>query len=280
MNKKHNNTDHRLAHHFMLHRTDQKISMQRKKQRDSCLVQRVPRSVCSNFCASITARHPYSELPNEIRAVTDATWAGELEGLRSTSCGWIYFGDHLMETYSATQQIVALSTAESEYISISKGATHALEVRSAMVEFGLTSNVVCETDVSAGRAMATRHGVGRVRHVDARLLWLQQLRAEDAVQVRAKPGEHNETDLGTKMVDLRRMTSLLKRTLLRPPMGRSPWMVAATLTAVAEATKDFRVLIWNVKNMYETSGWFWRNGQCYPDGAVGQTACESHWTDD
>ena len=72
----------------------------------------------------------------------------------------------------------------------------------------MTSNVVCETDASAGRAMAMRRGVGRVRHLDARLLWLQQLCAEGVVQVRARPGEHNEADLGTKMVDLRRMTSL------------------------------------------------------------------------
>ena len=77
-----------------------------------------------------------------------------------------------METYSSTQQIVALSTAESEYTSITKGAAHALEVRSAMVEYGLTFNVVCETDASAGRSVATRRGVGRVRHLDARLLWL------------------------------------------------------------------------------------------------------------
>ena len=70
----------------------------------------------------------------------------------------------------------------------------------------------CETDPSAGRAMATRRGVGRVRHLDARLLWLQQLCAEGVVDVRARPGEHNEADLGTKMVDLRRMTSLLKGT--------------------------------------------------------------------
>ena len=164
---------------------------------------------------------PNQEMPSEIRAVTDANWAGELEGLRSTSCGWIYFGDHLLETYSSTQQIVALSTAESEYISITKGAAHAPEVRSAMVEFGLTFNVVCETDASAGRAMATRRGVGRVRHLDARLLWLQQLCAKGVVQVRARPGEHNESDLGTKMVDLRRMTSLLTGTPLGPPMGRS-----------------------------------------------------------
>ena len=75
-------------------------------------------------------------MPSEIRAVTDANWAGELEGLRSTSCGWIYFGGYLLETYSSTQQIVAQSTAESEYISIKKGAAHALEVRSAMVDLG------------------------------------------------------------------------------------------------------------------------------------------------
>ena len=73
-------------------------------------------------------RFPCQELPCEIRAVTGANWAGELEGLRSTSCGWIYFCDHLLETYSSTQQIVALSTAESEYISITKGAAHALAV--------------------------------------------------------------------------------------------------------------------------------------------------------
>ena len=34
-------------------------------------------------------------------------------------------------------------------------------------------------------------------------------------------------------------------------------MVAATLSAVAEAAKDCRVLIWNVRNLCETSGWFW-----------------------
>ena len=79
-------------------------------------------------------------------------------------------GDHLLETYSSTQQIVALSIAESEYISITKGAAHALEVWWNMVEYGMTFNVVCETDASAGRAMATRRGVGRVRHLDARLL--------------------------------------------------------------------------------------------------------------
>ena len=123
--------------------------------------------------------------------MTNANWADELEGLRSTSCGWIYVGDHLLETYSSTQQIVALSTAESEHISIRKGAAHALEVRSAMVENGMTFQVVCETDASTGRAMAARRGVGHVRHLDARLLWLQQLRAE--TWLKFEPGLESKT---------------------------------------------------------------------------------------
>ena len=34
-------------------------------------------------------------------------------------------------------------------------------------------------------------------------------------------------------------------------------MVAAILPAIAEAAKDCREPIWNVRNMCETSGWFW-----------------------
>ena len=53
----------------------------------------------------------------EVKVVAEAYWEGELEGLLTTGA-WIYFGGYLLETYSSTQQNVALSTTESEYISI------------------------------------------------------------------------------------------------------------------------------------------------------------------
>ena len=113
---------------------------------------------------------------------------------------------------------------------------------------------VCETVASAGRAMTTRRCVGRVRHLDARLLWLQQLCAEGVLQVRAKAGEHNEANKNGRFEanDL-----AFERNTPSTPMGWSLWMLAATHTAVAEEAKDCRVLIWNVKNMCETSCWFW-----------------------
>ena len=163
---------------------------------------------------------PYQEMPSEIRAVTDANWSGELEGLRSTSCAWIYFGGYLLETYSSTQQIVALSTTGSEYISITKGVAHALEIRSVLAESDMTLKMMGKTDVTVGRATAARRGFGRVHHLDARLSWLQRLWAEGVMESQFRPGEHNEADLESKMID---STLLLKGTPLRPPMSSSSW---------------------------------------------------------
>ena len=147
---------------------------------------------------------------------------------------------------------MALSTTESEYISI-KDVAHALEIRSALAECGMTLKMMGETDVTAEPATAARRGVGRVHHLDARLSWLQQLCAEGVMESRFRPEEHNEADLESKMVD---STLLLKGTPLRPPMRWSSWMVAASFTAVSEAARDCRMSIWNVRNMCETSGWF------------------------
>jgi hypothetical protein len=166
-------------------------------------------------------------MPSCVNVVVDANWAGDTGGMRSTSAGWIYFGAHLLETYSSTQQIVALSTAESEYIAITKGAAHGLELRSVLMELGFEMPVVVASDSKAGRAMATRRGVGRVRHLDARLLWVQELVAQGVLKMETRPGEDNEADIGTKHLDLKRMTMLMKRTPLRPPKGWLQWVIAA-----------------------------------------------------
>ena len=120
----------------------------------------------------------------------------------------------------------------------------------------MTLKMKGKTDVTAGRATASRRGVGRVHHLDARLSWLQRLWAEGVVHwcLRwSRPGEHNEADLESKKIV---STSLLKGTPLRPPVAWSLRMVAASFPEV-EAARDCRVSIWNVRNVCETNGWFW-----------------------
>ena len=79
---------------------------------------------------------PCQEMQCEVRVVKGACWEGELVG-PSTTGAWICFGGSLLETYSSTQQIVALSTTESEYVS-TKDVARALEIRSAFAEYGMT----------------------------------------------------------------------------------------------------------------------------------------------
>ena len=56
-----------------------------------------------------------------------------------------------------------------------------------------------------------------------------------------------EADLGTMMVDLRRMTLAIEKKTPSTANGWSSWMVAATLPAVAQAAKYCRVLTRNVR---------------------------------
>ena len=189
--------------------------------------------------------------------VTEAYREGELDGL-STTGAWICFDRYLLETCSSTQQIVALSTTESEYIS-TKDVAHALKIRSDLAECDMTIRIKGKTDVTAGRAMAARRGVGRVHHLMrdyhgcsgcGQKAWFNWcLRS-------SLPGERNEADLESKKIY---STLLLKGTPLGPQMSSSSWslrMVAASFPEV-EAARDCRVSIWNVRNVCETNGWFW-----------------------
>ena len=163
-------------------------------------------------------------MPSEIRAVTDGTWAGELKALRSTSS--VDGSTVVIICWRRSRRHSRCWRCQLQRVSTSRSRMVQLALwRFAVLwwNMGMTFKVVCDTDASAGQALATRRGVGHVRHLDARLLWLQHLSAEGVVEVRATPGEYNEADLGPKMVGSRRMASLLKGTHLRPPMGWSSW---------------------------------------------------------
>ena len=58
--------------------------------------------------------------------------------------------------------------------------------------------LICRSDSSAARSLAGRLGIGRARHIEANLLWLQQKVAEKSLTVTSIPTELNPADIGTK----------------------------------------------------------------------------------
>ena len=58
--------------------------------------------------------------------------------------------------------------------------------------------IVVRTDSSANRALMSRLGVGTVRHLEVKTLWIQELVHARRIFVEKIKGEHNVADIGTK----------------------------------------------------------------------------------
>ena len=122
-------------------------------------------------------------------------------------------GGHLIKTWSAAQQAYALSSAEAELYAMVEAVTRAKGLRSLAVEVGFRglSNVVkVGTDSSAAKSFVSRRGLGRMRHLEIRDLWLQKEVRDGNVEVSKIPGTKNPADLMTKILSTKEVVDRLE----------------------------------------------------------------------
>ena len=122
-------------------------------------------------------------------------------------------GNHCIKTWSATQGAYALSSAEAEFYAMIEAVTRAKGLVSLAQElgFGALSNVVhLSTDSSAAKSFVCRRGLGRMRHLEIRDLWLQKEVRDGKVEVSKIPGTQNPADLMTKILGLEEIKDRLK----------------------------------------------------------------------
>ena len=121
-------------------------------------------------------------------------------------------GDHLVEHYSSTQTTISLSSGEAELQGIAKAASHAIGLRSLMRDLGYDMTIEIFSDAVAAIGIATRRGVGRIRHLDTTDLWIQERVKSGDIVVTKIPGSENPEDLFTKYLSrpdmLKHMTTL------------------------------------------------------------------------
>ena len=67
-----------------------------------------------------------------------------------------------------------------------------------MADLGYDLPLRVWTDSSAAIGICTRQGLGKLRHIDAHLLWVQQAVRSKRVDIRKVLGEENPADLFTK----------------------------------------------------------------------------------
>ena len=156
----------------------------------------------------------------------DSDHAGCLKTRKSTTGMVLLMRDaHCLKVSSHTQSTISLSSGESEYYGTVKCAAIGLGARSMLSDFGMCADVVACTDSSSGLAVGSRRGLGRLRHVQTRYLWVQQRVQEGDLRLKKELGDTNISDALTKTLDEKRMLNLLTmmgyefregRTLLAP----------------------------------------------------------------
>ena len=107
-------------------------------------------------------------------------------------------GSHVLNTWCGTQATVALSSAEAELVAAVRGAAEGLAARSLAQDLGSACCLRVHVDSSAAVGICKRSGIGKIRHLDTRLLWIQDLVRDGTVGIMQVAGEVNPADLMTK----------------------------------------------------------------------------------
>ena len=147
----------------------------------------------------------------ELTVWTDGDRSGDVQTCESTSSGAIQIGAHTVETWSVSQKVVSLSSAESEFPAIGGGTSRGLTVKHVPQEvlgnirLGAKIPMVVRTDSDAARSMLHRAGCGRTRHLATRYLWHQ----DGLFEGKRCASKDNPADVGTKALDKEAMERLL-----------------------------------------------------------------------
>jgi hypothetical protein len=144
-----------------------------------------------------------------IEVYVDSDWAKGADR-KSTSGGVMTFGGVAVKHWSRSQASRALSVGEAEYYALVTGCAEGLGMQSLLVDLGWETKVKVLTDSTTAKAVAGRRGLGKLRHVELKFLWVQEVVRRGRVKIAKVPGELNVADHLTKEKMLWEFSNMVK----------------------------------------------------------------------
>ena len=113
-------------------------------------------------------------------------------------------GRHCIKFWSKTQHNITLSSAEAELVALVKGGCEGKGLVALMKDLGLDTpdDFDIYTDANAAIGIVQREGVGRTRHIDVNMLWVQQRQKEGEMSINKVDTKYNPADIMTKAVPI------------------------------------------------------------------------------
>ena len=100
--------------------------------------------------------------------------------------------------WSSTQGSIALSVGEAEYYALVKAAAEGLGIPSLAQDVGIELKLRLWVDSTTADAIASRIGLGKVRHMEVKYLWAQEAHRNGRFCIRKIAGDKNPADVLTK----------------------------------------------------------------------------------
>ena len=135
---------------------------------------------------------------DELEAYSDADWGGDKPSRRSVSAGVVMRGGHCLKVWTKKQQLVSLSTAESELFAAAKTASEGLGIQSVAKVLGIACGLNLHLDASSTLCLVKRRELGKAKHVDMQNLWIQEASKSKRFVTKKVGTSVNPADLMTK----------------------------------------------------------------------------------
>ena len=158
----------------------------------------------------LTIRFEQIEEAKFIDVYTDSDWAGDRTTRKSTSGGILCVGGGVLKSWSKSQSVIAKSSGEAEFCALNRGLVEALGLRSIAKDMGYDFNIRVHVDSSAAKAMVSRTGLGKTRHIQVENVWSQDVMRERFVSVKKIAGVINHADICTKPMSIAEIRRLAK----------------------------------------------------------------------
>jgi len=128
---------------------------------------------------------------------------------RAMTCGVTTVDGAPYACFARRQAVQSTSSGESEFYGAGSTAMEGKVVWGLFEWLGYAVTCSLRVDSSAAKAMLMRDGVGKVKHLDVRSLWVQQER-HNGMKIKKEPGATNLADFCTKAHPQNRFEELRK----------------------------------------------------------------------
>ncbi|XP_071719225.1 secreted RxLR effector protein 161-like [Rutidosis leptorrhynchoides] len=133
---------------------------------------------------------------------TYASWAGEKGDRKSTSGFFTLVGGNLVAWRSKKQEVISLSSAESEFRGIAKGVIEALWIKKLLIEIGFPPNeaiqILCDNEAAiAISENPVQHD--RTKHVEIDRHFIREKLDDEIISLPSIRSEDQLADILTKL---------------------------------------------------------------------------------